>query len=334
MRKRQPLPIPHKLRLDSHESLLDEIRKLMLGADSRSPNEPEQKAPPEALERQLNERIKELICLHGINQLVFRHGNSLEAIFRGVVKLLPEALQYPHIAVAMLKLGNQTYQSHDQVVLHPNACLKAFFRVDEKEMASISLGYLPDQELSSRPFLQEEKLLLGSVAEHLGLIVQRALAERALEQANLKLKQESRSLFEANAALRALTERLYEEKNIVSEIMKSNLKHSVFPALQRLRTFLPQEKRSQVDLISYWLEDLVSPFLKNLNEHSPDLTPTEQKICLSIRAGLTSKEIAQLRGVSVGTVNRHRENIRRKLGLQGSSKNLVSHLLTIEDLSD
>jgi DNA-binding CsgD family transcriptional regulator len=45
-----------------------------------------------------------------------------------------------------------------------------------------------------------------------------------------------------------------------------------------------------------------------------------------IRNGLTSKEIAQMRGVSPATVSRHRERIRRKLGLTGSDTNLAGYL--------
>jgi DNA-binding CsgD family transcriptional regulator len=45
-----------------------------------------------------------------------------------------------------------------------------------------------------------------------------------------------------------------------------------------------------------------------------------------VRNGLTSKEIAQLRGVSPATISRHRERIRRKLGLTRSATNLASYL--------
>ncbi|MBN1460158.1 MAG: helix-turn-helix transcriptional regulator, partial [Armatimonadetes bacterium] len=59
------------------------------------------------------------------------------------------------------------------------------------------------------------------------------------------------------------------------------------------------------------------------------LTPTEIGICNMIRSGLTSKEIAKMRGVSAATINRHRERIRQKLGLVGSDTNLTSYLQSI-----
>ena len=45
-----------------------------------------------------------------------------------------------------------------------------------------------------------------------------------------------------------------------------------------------------------------------------------------IRNGLSTKEIAQLRCISPATVRRHRENIRRKIGLKNRKANLATYL--------
>jgi hypothetical protein len=45
-----------------------------------------------------------------------------------------------------------------------------------------------------------------------------------------------------------------------------------------------------------------------------------------IRNGLSTKEIAQLRCIAPATVRRHRENIRRKLGLRNRKANLATYL--------
>ena len=50
------------------------------------------------------------------------------------------------------------------------------------------------------------------------------------------------------------------------------------------------------------------------------------KICNMIRNGLQTKEIAELCSISLATVNRHREHIRRKLGITNSKRNLVTYL--------
>ena len=56
------------------------------------------------------------------------------------------------------------------------------------------------------------------------------------------------------------------------------------------------------------------------------LTPTEISICNMIRNGIRTKEIAEMRGVSETTINRHREKIRRKLKITNQDVNLATFL--------
>ena len=74
------------------------------------------------------------------------------------------------------------------------------------------------------------------------------------------------------------------------------------------------------------LEEITSPFISQLSNSYHSLTPIEITVCNMIRNGLRTKEIAQVRGVSNATVNRHRENIRRKLKITNSSVNLATYL--------
>jgi tetratricopeptide (TPR) repeat protein len=65
-----------------------------------------------------------------------------------------------------------------------------------------------------------------------------------------------------------------------------------------------------------------------LLQRSPELTPTEIKVCELLLKFFSNKEMAKLLGISVLTVERHRFNIRRKLGLRAGS-NLPVALLNI-----
>ena len=60
-------------------------------------------------------------------------------------------------------------------------------------------------------------------------------------------------------------------------------------------------------------------FLRRLGERAPDLSPTERKVCALLHVGLSNKQIADLLYVSLRTVESHRYNIRKKLGLSGRS---------------
>ena len=70
-----------------------------------------------------------------------------------------------------------------------------------------------------------------------------------------------------------------------------------------------------------------------VEEHIPKelsmLSPRELQICVELRKGHTSKEIAGRMGITVHSVETHRSNIRRKLRLK--SRNLVVYLKTVMD---
>lgn len=65
---------------------------------------------------------------------------------------------------------------------------------------------------------------------------------------------------------------------------------------------------------------------KRLKERSPDLTPSDLRLCAFLRLNLTSKEIAPLLGISVRGVETHRYRLRKKFNLC-SDDNLFEFIL-------
>ena len=54
--------------------------------------------------------------------------------------------------------------------------------------------------------------------------------------------------------------------------------------------------------------------------NAPTLTPSEQVVLRLVGEGLTSREIGEQLAVAEATVRKHRENIRRKLGIRNSAE--------------
>ena len=81
-----------------------------------------------------------------------------------------------------------------------------------------------------------------------------------------------------------------------------------------------------MEMLQTNLEEITSPFISQLSLAYHSMTPTEIAICNMIRNGMHTKEIAETRGVAAATINRHRENIRRKLKLTNEDVNLATFL--------
>jgi len=60
-------------------------------------------------------------------------------------------------------------------------------------------------------------------------------------------------------------------------------------------------------------------FMDNLARVCPSLSQTELKVCALLKIDLSTKDVANVLGCSVRTVEDHRLSVRRKMGLQGKS---------------
>ena len=118
-----------------------------------------------------------------------------------------------------------------------------------------------------------------------------------------------------------------QESQVHQRVIAKKVEDLLLPALNRV------EKESDAD-ISKGYFDIIRDQLIGLSSNAnpkPDakmlkLTPTEMKICQFIQAGSTTKEIAQALCLSIDTIQTHRKNIRRKLGLNGRQINLFTFL--------
>jgi DNA-binding CsgD family transcriptional regulator len=176
------------------------------------------------------------------------------------------------------------------------------------------------------PFLKEERALLDAVAEQIGTIATRISADLELQETNRQLTLERKALQESNNALRIVLARIEQEKQGIHRDIKMNVEKILMPILHALALQLPPAQIRYVEMLQTNLEEITSPFISQLSRSYHSMTPTEIAICNMIRNGMRTKEIADMRGVSEATVNRHREKIRRKLKITNQDINLATFL--------
>jgi PAS domain S-box-containing protein len=170
--------------------------------------------------------------------------------------------------------------------------------------------------------------IIGAI-ESIRDITERRRMEEALRRREEDLEVKSRNLEEVNTALRVLLKHREEDKSELEEKILSNVKKLVVPYVEKLRkSRLSDEQASYVEILDDHLQDILSPFLRNLGTRHLNLTPKEIQVASLIREGKTSKEIAEVLGVSARAVDFHRDNIRIKLGIKNKKANLRSYLLS------
>ena len=141
----------------------------------------------EQISRKLRGRIKELNCLYDISS--FREGSdfSLDGLLQEMVDFIPPACQYPEITCARINFDDYEFATTN------------FLDTDWKQSFSLTvhheqIGVLEVCRLEKKPefekalFLEEEKSLIGAIAESISRIVERESAEAEIRKCRKKIE--------------------------------------------------------------------------------------------------------------------------------------------------
>ncbi len=191
--------------------------------------------------------------------------------------------------------------------------------INRKKAGNIEIYYLEEKpDVDEGPFLKEERLLINSISERIGRACERIRAER-------QLKTEQLALQNKNIALKEVFEKVQEEKKKIGDTIISNVDKIIMPIIHELE-IQAVEFQPYLELLKNSLEEITSPFIDKISKDLMSLTPTEIQICNMIKNGLMTKEISRIRHISPATVSRHRERIRKKLGISNKAINLTTYL--------
>ncbi len=161
-------------------------------------------------------------------------------------------------------------------------------------------------------------------------ISKRKETEDVLKKREQELNVSSRYLAEANTALKVLLKHREEDKVELERNVLSNVKELVLPFIEKLKmTHLSEAQETYLSIIEANLNNIVSPFLRNMTLNDFNLTPKEIQIANLIKEGKTTKEIAALLNLATSTIDFHRNNIRAKMGFNNKKANLRSYLLSL-----
>jgi DNA-binding CsgD family transcriptional regulator/ligand-binding sensor protein len=169
-------------------------------------------------------------------------------------------------------------------------------------------------------FLKELSIIIAEIG-----LKNLELKERAKE-----LEIEKSNLEEANIAMKVLLKKREEDRKEIEYNILTNVRTLIDPYFDKIKkTKLDSQQNAFLNIMESSLQELTSQFARKISIRELNLTPTEFQVANMIRHGNSSKEIAGIMNVSKRTVDAHRRNIRKKIGLVQKRTNLRSYLLSL-----
>ncbi|GAB4318736.1 MAG: hypothetical protein Kow0074_08110 [Candidatus Zixiibacteriota bacterium] len=155
---------------------------------------------------------------------------------------------------------------------------------------------------------------------------ERIEAERKMRELNERLEMEHEALLEKNIALKQILAHLEQDKSQYKHEICDSIEKLLEPVMATLtRTkgrLKPRELAELRTRLNAILQKDIDAFASNLEK----LSPRELDVLNLIRAGRSSKEIADRLHLSLQTVHKHRGSIRNKLQLSNKDVNLATYL--------
>jgi PAS domain S-box-containing protein len=177
---------------------------------------------------------------------------------------------------------------------------------------------------------REEDFLI-TIANTLAGIIEHKQTDLALGEREKELEVKTLNLEELNVALSVLLKKREEDKTKLEENVMFNMKELIEPCLEKLKnTGLGERQLTLVDILETNLNEIILPFSRSLSSGYLKLTPSEIQVANLVKLGKNTKEIADLLNLSGRTIESHRENIRKKLGIKYKKANLRTYLLSIQ----
>ena len=208
---------------------------------------------------------------------------------------------------------------------------------DQHETLLMETGQTTSYEISCQyPDNTEHDLLVFKSVffnsdDSIGGIIGTNLDITEKNMAQAKVEQHAEELENTNTALSVLLKQVKESKTEMENKVLDNFSRLVNPYLDLLDENLAHTgQHKYIRVIQENVKKITSSFSINLSSSYLNLSPREIQVADLVRQGRSNKEAANILNISINAIEFHRNNLRKKLGLQNKKVNLRTYLLTMQ----
>jgi tetratricopeptide (TPR) repeat protein len=233
-----------------------------------------------------------------------------------------------------------TLNAYKYVMLEKLAVDSLFASQKHKLLSKLELQYLYEKKEFARQLAQQTKntvMLIVIFSLLSGLIILGLVFSRHRLKSRLVVFEKEKIESELDMKNRELTVNLISliKKNEMLSDISSKLvqldRHAKGVEAKEVITMISQELRNRTDdkmLNEFTLrfQEVHAGFYEKLLQAHPDLSQSDLKLCAFLRLNMSTKDISELNGQQLASIDQARYRLRKKLGLSNSDTNLVTFL--------
>ena len=182
-------------------------------------------------------------------------------------------------------------------------------------IAILILGIAAAYFLSRKVYLDKQMIIVNQNEK---------IAKSELEHKKRELAAISTNIVQENEQV----SNILKDLKYYSSLLKSEKDRNSFSPLIKSIQRILSEKRKE-DLYSDQFSAAYPGYLEYLTRTYPELTTSDLKLCTFLRMNLNTKEIAEIMGLSVRSIESRRYRLRKKLNLS-KEEDLVSNLISLK----
>jgi PAS domain S-box-containing protein len=157
-------------------------------------------------------------------------------------------------------------------------------------------------------------------------ITKRRQAEEELRKTTEILESERQTLSEKNIALKQILDHIENEKQDYQRRICHDIETAISPFLKKLQELAGSSYKTELDTLINNFNAILVKNSDDFKRRYARLTSRESEICELISKGESTKQLAERLNLSILTVQKHREQIRKKLKMTHTGISLAAYL--------